>query len=99
MILPTGKSLPFRPSSYGVAEGMRSSECNGGNPGVWQTTDGRLWFPTMRGVVAIDPDAVNRVPPPVVLEEAWANKVTLAPRRPDFRRLPATIRSISASRP
>jgi signal transduction histidine kinase len=30
----------------------------------------------MRGVVAIDPNAVDR-PPPVVLEEAWANKVRL----------------------
>jgi signal transduction histidine kinase len=30
----------------------------------------------MRGVVAIDPNAVNG-PPPVVIEEAWANKVKL----------------------
>ena len=66
------------PVSYGLAEGMRSSECNGGNPGIWQTTDGRIWFPTMRGVVAIDPDAGSRLPPPVVLEEATADKVTLA---------------------
>jgi hypothetical protein len=28
--------------------------------------------------VAIDPTAGNRLPPPVVLEEAWANQVTLA---------------------
>src|ERR1035441_7373242 len=38
--------------------------------------DGRLWFPTMRGVVAIDANAVNG-PPPVVLEEAWAKRVKL----------------------
>ena len=73
-----GKISSILPVSYGVAEGMRSSECNGGNPGVWKTTDGRLWFPTMRGVVAIDPAAGSRLPPPVVLEEASANKVTLA---------------------
>ena len=66
------------PVSYGIAEGMRSGDCNGGNPGVWKSTDGRIWFPTVRGVAAIDPTAGNRLPPPVVLEEAWANKLTLA---------------------
>ena len=73
-----GKIPAILTVTYGVAEGMRSSECNGGNPGIWQTTDGRIWFPTMRGVVAIDPAAGGRVPPPVVLEEATADKVTLA---------------------
>ena len=73
-----GKVLSILPVSYDVAEGMRSSECNDGNPGIWQTTDGRIWFPTMRGVVAIDPAAGSRLPPPVVLEEATADKVTLA---------------------
>jgi ligand-binding sensor domain-containing protein/signal transduction histidine kinase len=71
--------IPFvSPVSYGAAEGMRSTESNGGNPGGWVTSDGRIWFPTLRGVVAIDPTAGNRFPPPVVLEEAWANKFTLA---------------------
>ena len=55
---------------------MKTSECNGGVPGAAKAQDGRLWFPTMRGVVAIDPNAVNG-PPPVVLEEAWANKEKL----------------------
>jgi PAS domain S-box-containing protein len=73
-----GKISSILPVSYGVAEGMRSSECNGGSPGVWKTTDGRIWFPTIRGVVAIDPAAGSRLPPPVVLEEATADKVTLA---------------------
>jgi len=62
--------------SYGAAEGMRTSECNAGSPGAWKTTDGRIWFATVRGVVAIDPNVING-PPPVVLEEAWANKVML----------------------
>ena len=73
-----GKISSILPVSYGVAEGMRSSECNGGSPGVWKTTDGRIWFPTIRGVVAIDPAAGSRLPPPVVLEEAWANQLMLA---------------------
>ncbi len=73
-----GKVSFLSPISYGAAEGMRSTESNGGSPGGWITSDGRLWFPTLRGVVAIDATAGNRLPPPVVLEEAWANKFTLA---------------------
>jgi signal transduction histidine kinase/ligand-binding sensor domain-containing protein len=71
-----GRISSISPISYRVAEGMKTSECNGGVPGACKARDGRLWFPTMRGVVAIDPNAVNG-PPPVVVEEAWANKVTL----------------------
>ncbi len=59
--------------SYGAAEGMRSSECNG-EAAAWKARDGRLWFGTLRGAVAIDPNAGDRVPPPVVLEAASANQ-------------------------
>ena len=73
-----GKIPSLLPVSYGIAEGMRSSECNGGNPAGWRAADGRLWFPTLRGVVAIDPNAGSRLPPPVVLEEARTKKLALA---------------------
>jgi signal transduction histidine kinase/ligand-binding sensor domain-containing protein len=73
-----GRIASILPVSYGVAEGMRSSESDVGSPAGWETNDGRIWFPTMRGVVAIDPTAGNRLPPPVVIEEAWANTLTLA---------------------
>ena len=58
--------------SYGKAEGMTSQKCSGGfQPGVCKSTDGRLWFPTSRGLAVIDPRNVttNTVPPPVVIEE------------------------------
>jgi len=73
-----GRISSVLPITYGVAEGMRSTESNGGSPGGWKTNDGRIWFPTLRGVVAIDPGAGNRLPPPVMVEEAWANKLALA---------------------
>jgi signal transduction histidine kinase/ligand-binding sensor domain-containing protein len=73
-----GKISFISPVEYGVAEGMRSIESGGGSPGAWRTPDGRLWFPTLRGVVAIDPAVENHLPPPVMVEEAWANKVALA---------------------
>ncbi len=42
--------------SYGRADGMDTRECNGGfQPAGWQAHDGRLWFPTIKGIVVVDP--------------------------------------------
>ena len=73
------KLATISPFAYGLAEGMKISECNGGSPGAVQARDGRLWFPTMRGVVAIDRNAIGP-PPPVIVEEALADRAALAPR-------------------
>jgi signal transduction histidine kinase len=51
---------------------MASQKCSGGfQPGVCKTADGRLWFPTAKGLAIIDPAnfTTNIVPPPVVIEE------------------------------
>ncbi len=80
--LADGKISSILPVSYGVAEGMRSSESDVGSPAGLETNDGRIWFPTMRGVVVIDPTAGNHLPPPVLLEEAWANKLALMGKSP-----------------
>ncbi len=69
-----GKLSRLSPVSYSIAEGMRSSGCE---DAPWRTRDGRLWFPTVRGVVALDPKSDNLLPPPVVLEEAFANQVSI----------------------
>ena len=57
------------------ADGMRSRECSGGSPAGWRTADGRLWFPTVQGVVGVDPSRQPRNPaaPPVVLERMLAD--------------------------
>jgi signal transduction histidine kinase len=47
-------------------------ECSEGlQPAGCKTPDGRLWFPTSKGLVSIDPTNVrlNPLPPPVVIEE------------------------------
>jgi PAS domain S-box-containing protein len=75
--LADGRISSVLPVSYGIAEGMRSSESDVGSPAGWETSDSRIWFPTMRGVVVIDPKAGNHLSPPVIVEEAWANKVAL----------------------
>lgn len=67
-----GRFNSVRFLSYGQAEGLSSSTCSGGfQPGACKGTDGRLWFPTAKGVAIIDPANVttNSVPPPVVIEE------------------------------
>jgi signal transduction histidine kinase len=61
---------------FGAADGMPSAECSSGQqPGAWKARDGRLWFSTIHGAVAIDPRAMpeNRPGPPVALEEMIVN--------------------------
>lgn len=58
--------------AYGTADGMKSSECNGGNqPAGCQAKDSTLWFPTLKGVAVIDPENIklNELPPPVLIEQ------------------------------
>jgi ligand-binding sensor domain-containing protein len=55
---------------YGEADGMRDRECNGAtDPSGWRGADGRLWFPTGRGMVAIDPAHLRPGGPPTALIE------------------------------
>lgn len=55
--------------AYGAADGMLSRECNGANPAGVKTRDGRLWFPTIQGVVVIDPRNLNQQPPHIAIEQ------------------------------
>jgi ligand-binding sensor domain-containing protein/serine phosphatase RsbU (regulator of sigma subunit) len=66
-----GKRATVTSTSFGTLEGMRSSECNSGAPGGTRTRDGRLWFPTTKGVVMVDPARLGRntLAPPVLIEE------------------------------
>ena len=66
-----GRRSQITAVAFGKADGMLNSECNGGRqPAGLIGRDGRLWFPTMGGVVVIDPEAapVNPLPPPVLIE-------------------------------
>jgi diguanylate cyclase (GGDEF)-like protein len=69
-------------AAYDEADGMRSSECNGGFQSAgWKTSDGRLWFPTIKGAVVVNPAMLklNELPPPVVIEKAIVDKTALTP--------------------
>jgi len=68
---------------YGIADGMLSSEANGGSPGALQSHDGRLWFPTVRGVAVVDPQhlTINKRPVPVVIERFGADEKDVESQR------------------
>ncbi|HZQ48511.1 MAG TPA: two-component regulator propeller domain-containing protein [Verrucomicrobiae bacterium] len=63
--------------AYGKPDGMESILCNGvARPAGWKTRDGKLWFPTSKGLAVIDSSTVkiNHVPPPVYVEQLWVDK-------------------------
>lgn len=68
-----GKTRHVTSVAYGTRDGMLHSECNGGTqPAGTTDRDGRIWFPTQRGVVIVDPRTIviNTQPPPVVITQA-----------------------------
>jgi signal transduction histidine kinase/ligand-binding sensor domain-containing protein len=61
--------VPFQ--TYGINEGMPTLECSEGMQSAGcKTADGRLWFATAKGLVAVNPAGVkqNLLPPPVWIE-------------------------------
>ncbi len=69
--LASGITSRIQTRTYGITDGMPSMECSqGSQPAACRTTDGKLWFPTIRGLVSIDPALVTRNtnPPPVLIE-------------------------------
>ena len=62
--------VPF--VTYGINDGLPTLECSEGLQSAGgKTADGRLWFPTAKGLVVVDPASarINPLPPPVRIEE------------------------------
>jgi signal transduction histidine kinase/ligand-binding sensor domain-containing protein len=67
--------------AYGKGDGLPSLECSGGlQPATCKLSDGRIGFPTSKGIVIVNPDdaKVNQLPPPVLIEDIIAGGHTLA---------------------
>lgn len=67
-----GKRDSIQCVGYGRADGMPSVECPGTcQPAGTTTPDGRLWIPTVTGLVSVSPNDIveNKLPPPVWIEE------------------------------
>ena len=47
-------------TSFDRSDGLKSYELNGGfQPAGWKAANGHLWFPSVRGVVSIDPSSLQ----------------------------------------
>ena len=64
--------------AYGTADGMLSSEGVGANLAGWKMRDGSLWFPTTKGIVAIDPRRRDTEPPRVLIEGITIDREPIA---------------------
>ena len=57
---------------------MLSSEGVGANLAGWKMRDGSLWFPTTKGIVAIDPRRRDTEPPRVLIEGITIDREPIA---------------------
>ncbi|MCX6581187.1 MAG: helix-turn-helix domain-containing protein [Candidatus Aminicenantes bacterium] len=87
--LAQNKIKALTPLYLDEKDGMESSECaTGGQPSAWKMSDGKLCFPTIKGVAVIDPGSItlNHVPPPVIIEEVLVNSEPVTNRvKPIFQ--------------
>jgi ligand-binding sensor domain-containing protein/signal transduction histidine kinase len=70
------------PIIYGTADGMTTRECSGGgHPSGWKSSDGRLWFSTIKGVAMIDPAKLktNAQPPGIRIEQVRVDDELVTP--------------------
>jgi signal transduction histidine kinase/ligand-binding sensor domain-containing protein len=66
-----GKTNAVHCLVYGINDGLPTLECSEGlQPAGCRAPDGRLWFPTSKGLVSVDPQNVKNNPlkPPVLIE-------------------------------
>ena len=56
-----GRSERVESVSYGVADGLKTAEANGGQqPAAWKGSDGTLWFAMAAGVASVNPSSIRR---------------------------------------
>lgn len=80
-----GRARTVDCTAYGRYDGLPSLECSGSyQPAAWRTSDGRLLFATLKGVVSVNPQelTINRLPPPVAIEEVLLDGRAQLPARP-----------------
>jgi ligand-binding sensor domain-containing protein/signal transduction histidine kinase len=92
-----GKIRTVACRAYGKPDGLPSRECVlGFQPGAGRTRDGRIWFPTIKGLASVNPAQIllNTTPPPVVIESVLLDDRplafnTLGEKRPGSITIPA----------
>jgi diguanylate cyclase (GGDEF)-like protein len=68
-----GRRKTVNPDQFGEADGLASSQCNGGSgPAAIRDAQGRIWVATARGAAVVDPKVLHgyrRQVAPVVIEQ------------------------------
>jgi ligand-binding sensor domain-containing protein/signal transduction histidine kinase len=64
-------------SVFGREDGLPTVQFNGyAKPSAFKARDGRIWFPTIRGAVALEPDLkLNEQVPKVFIEEVYVDRL------------------------
>jgi len=81
--LAEGRTDRVKSRVFDKADGMMSTECNGvAQPAGWMTRAGRIYFPTIKGMVTFDPSSIahSDEPPPVMVESVFIDDVAYAPQ-------------------
>ena len=76
-----GANSSVAPVFYGPADGTLTRECSGGgHPAGWKTSDGRMWFATIKGLAVIDPENIplNTSPPPLAIERLFIDNQSMS---------------------
>jgi ligand-binding sensor domain-containing protein/signal transduction histidine kinase len=69
--LADGRPGPVAVVPYGIAEGLQSTQMNGGmGPSGFRSAAGDLWFPSVKGAVRIDPGHIRITRPSQALIES-----------------------------
>src|SRR4249919_3605478 len=76
-----GRRKTLSPDQFGEADGLASSQCNGGSgPAAIRDAQGRIWVATARGAAMVDPTVLHsyrRTIAPVVIEQILADDRTM----------------------
>ncbi len=83
--LADGQISRITPTVYGIADGMKSIECNGGfENSAWRAKDGRIYFPTSGGVSIVDPAHLVKAdrPAQALVERILADNRQVDPYKP-----------------
>jgi signal transduction histidine kinase len=92
-----GRRASIQCIGYNRSDGLQALESPGGfQPAVAKTPDGRLWFPTVDGIVSVDPGniAENKLAPPVIVEEIIMDGISHPVRAGTTVEIPAGKRRI-----
>jgi PAS domain S-box-containing protein len=82
-----GKRSSVHSHPLGAADGLRNAEVNAGSPAAWKAKDGRLFFPTSRGLVIVDPKHWSATPTPAI----WNEAILVNDKRIELTGRPVTI--------